>query len=97
MTINIFMFLFTIGAAASSLLTQAMKKAFTEVSSNILAAGDALIVGVGGTIAAYIILDIEFNAKNVVCIPLMALCVWVGSMISYDKVLQTIRQVKGGI
>ena len=96
MTINLFMFLFTIGAAASLLLTQAMKKAFKEVSSNILAAGDAVIVGIGGTVAAYIILEIEFNAKNVVCIPLMGLCVWVGSMVSYDKVLQTIRQCKGG-
>ena len=41
MTIELFMFLFTIGSVASSLLTQAMKKAFKNLSSNMLALASA--------------------------------------------------------
>lgn len=93
MTVQLFMFLFTIGSIVSSLLTQAMKKAFSDISSNLLAAFDALIIGLGGTTVAYILLDIAFDLKSIICIGLMAICVWVGSMIGYDKVLQTMEQL----
>lgn len=96
MTIELFMFLFTVGSLASSLLTQALKKAIKDLSSNITALISALVIGVGGTLAAYILLNVELNAKNIICLVLMAACVWVGSMIGYDKVLQTIAQLKGG-
>ena len=95
MTIELFLFLFTVGSSASSLLTQAMKKTFKYLSSNVLALISALIVGFGGTIAAYILMDINLDAKSIVCVPLMALCIWVGSMVSYDKILQTIAQLRG--
>lgn len=93
MTIELFMFLFTIGSLASSLLTQALKKAAKDLSSNITALISALVVGVGGTLAAYILLSVELNIKNIICLVLMAVCVWVGSMVGYDKVLQTIAQI----
>ena len=96
MTIELFLFFFTAGSAAASLLTQAMKKAFTNLTSNMLALASAILVGVFGTVAAYIFLEIPFNLKNIICIPLMAVCVWVGSMVSYDKVIQTIAQFKRG-
>lgn len=95
MTIELFLFLFTVGSSASSLLTQAMKKSFKNLSSNMLALVSALIVGVGGTLAAYILMGIVFDAKSIVCVPLMAICIWVGSMVSYDKILQTIAQLRG--
>ena len=93
MTIELFMFLFTVGSLASSLLTQALKKAVKDLSSNITALISALVVGVGGTLAAYIPLSVELNVKNIICLVLMAACVWVGSMVGYDKVLQTIAQI----
>ena len=96
MTIELFMFLFTVGSLASSLLTQALKKAIKDLSSNITALISALAIGVGGTLAAYILLNVELNAKNIICLVLMAACVWVGSMVGYDKVLQTIAQMKRG-
>lgn len=95
MTIELFLFLFTVGSSASSLLTQAMKKSFKNLSSNMLALVSALIVGVGGTMAAYLLMGIVFDAKSIVCVPLMAICIWVGSMVSYDKILQTIAQLRG--
>lgn len=95
MTIDLFIYLFTIGSAVSSLLTQAVKKALPNVSSNILALVDSVAVGVIGTFFAFILLDIAFTAKNIVSIVLMAVCIWIGSMLGYDKVTQTIKQLKG--
>ena len=95
MTIDLFIYLFTIGSAVSSLLTQAVKKALPNVSSNILALVDSVAVGIVGTVFAYILLDIAFTAKNIVSIVLMAVCIWIGSMLGYDKVTQAIKQLKG--
>lgn len=95
MTIQLFMFLFTIGSTVSSLMTQAIKKALPKIESNVIAFFDAIFVGIFGTVAAYGLIDVEFSIKNNICIFLMAVCIWVGSMIGYDKVKQTIDQIKG--
>lgn len=95
MTIQLFMFLFTIGSLISSLITEAIKKAYMNVSSNIIALIDAVVVGVIGTVFAYILMGIAFNLSNVICIILMAVCIWIGSMVGFDKVKQTINQIKG--
>ena len=95
MTIELFIYLFTIGGTFASLLTQAIKKTFNQVPSNILALCSSIIVGVGGTFSAYVLFDIAFTLSNIVCIPLMAVCIWVGSMCGYDKILQTLKQIGG--
>ena len=95
MTITLFLSLFTIGSAVSSLLTEALKKAFVHVSTNIIALVDAVIVGAFGTYVAYILMDVPLTSQNIICIVLMAICVWVGSMVGYDKVIQTISQIRG--
>ena len=94
MTIQLFMFLFTIGSLVSSLLTEAIKKSYKNVSTNVIALIDAVCVGVAGTVCAYILMGITFTLSNVICIVLMAVCVWIGSMIGYDKVMQTLNQLK---
>lgn len=95
MTITLFMTLFTIGSAVSALLTEAMKKLCVKwASPNIIALMDALIVGFFGTLAAYILMDVPLDPKNVICIILMTICIWIGSMIGYDKVIQTISQIR---
>lgn len=95
MTVNLFIYLFTLGSAASSLLTQAVKKSFDEVPSNLLALFSAIVVGVGGTAVAYSFLGIPFVLNNVLCMILMGVCIWVGSMVGYDKIVQLIKQHKG--
>lgn len=95
MTIELFIIMLTVGGTLSSLITQALKKAFDELSSNVIAIADAAIVGIGGMIIAYILMDIPFSLQNVVCIPLMAVCIAVGSMVGYDKVIQTLKQIRG--
>lgn len=96
MTIELFIFLFTIGSTVSSLLTQAMKKNLKNLSCNIIALINAGMVGMGGTIMAYVLMDIEFTPKNVVCLILMTFCLWIGSTVGYDKCLQTIAQIRKG-
>lgn len=97
MTIELFMFLFTVGSTVSSLLTEAIKKMKVKwVSANMIALIDAVIVGVGGTLGAYVLLDVTMDGKNMICVALMTICIWVGSMVGYDKVIQTISQVKRG-
>ena len=95
MTIQLFLFLFTIGSLMSSLVTEAIKKAFTSVSTNVIALADSVLVGLAGTICAYILMGIPFTLANDICIVLMAVCIWIGSMVGYDKVMQTISQIKG--
>ncbi len=96
MTLTTFLFIFFIGATAASLFTEALKKVFWEMSSNLIALITSAVVGVGGTIIAYILMDIPLDSKNIVCIILMTFLIWLGSMIGYDKVIQTIEQIKGG-
>jgi len=95
MNIQLFLYLFTLGSVVSSLLTEALKKAFNAIPTNIIAFVNACVVGILGTIAAYILMGIAFTLANIVCILLMTICIWIGSMIGYDKVIQTISQVKG--
>lgn len=95
MTVTLFIFLFTIGSMVSSLLTEALKKAFTYMSTNIIALVDAVVVGCLGTLSAYVLMGVEWSLSNIVCLVLMAFCIWIGSMVGYDKVLQTISQIKG--
>ena len=95
MTIEMFIYLFTLGSMFASLLTQATKKAFPNVSSNVLALINAALVGIAGMICAYVILSIPFTVANIIYIVLMGICIWIGSMIGYDKITQTIKQIRG--
>lgn len=94
MTFEMFIYLFTLGSMFASLLTQAAKKAFPNVSSNILALINVTLIGIIGMICAYVILSIPFTITNIVYIILTVICVWIGSMIGYDKVIQTIKQIR---
>lgn len=98
MTITLFMTLLVIMALAVSLLTEAVKKLFEgskfTYSSNVVVLIVSIIVGIGGTALAYVFLGIAFTPPNIVCMVLMALAVWVGAMLGYDKVLQMIEQLK---
>lgn len=94
MTIELFIFLFTIGALMSSLLTEAIKKAIPDISANILALCSAIFVGAIGMAFFYITHGIVFSISNFIYIILMSVCIWIGSMIGYDKVIQTIAQIR---
>ena len=100
MNIALFLIILTIGATASGLFTEAVKKAFQNAnknySANALALLDALVIGGGGTAVVYQFMDIPWTANNIISLCIMVLCVWVGSMVGYDKVIQLVKQIKEG-
>ena len=99
MTITLFVALLVVLAVVTSLVTEAVKKfldafTFVEYASNVVVLVVAVTVGTVGTTAAYVLLGISFTLANVICIGLMALAVWIGAMVGYDKVIQLIEQIK---
>ena len=98
MTVTLFISIFTAGAAASVLLTEAVKKAYAnagkQYSANVIALVDAFVIGGLGTAAAYMLTGIPWNVNNIICMILMIAAVWIASMVGYDKVLQLINQIK---
>ncbi len=97
MTITLFITILTIGAALTSLLTEAIKKAYANAdkvcSPNIIALIDAIVIGCGGTAVTYMLLGIDWTVNNIICMILMGILVWVGSMIGFDKISQLIKQI----
>ena len=94
MTPTLFILLFAILTIVSGLITQALKKAYSNsIATNVLALIDALFTGVGGTVTAYILMGIPFTPINCLCIGLLTIAVWLGSMIGFDKVKQSINQI----
>ena len=97
MTVTLFISILTLGATLTSVLTEAIKKAYQnankEYSANIIALVDAIAIGGGGTAVAYMLLGIDWTVNNIICMVLMAFVVWLGSMLGFDKILQTASQV----
>ena len=40
------------------------------------------------------LMDIPWTVNNIICLILMTVCVWIGSMIGYDKVAQLLKQIE---
>ena len=98
MNMMLFIALLVAFSAITSLCTEAVKKLLNELNvkyaPNVLVVILSLIVGIVGTGVYYILFSIEFNLINIVCMPLMGLATAVGSMVGYDKVIQTIEQLR---
>lgn len=101
MTITVFNTLLIIFSTITGFITEGFKKLLdgekVSYSSNILAFIIACLVGISGTGVYYVFSSIEFNATNIVCMGLMGLATSIGAMIGYDKVIQTVEQIKNKI
>lgn len=97
MTVTLFVTILTIGAMVSGLLTEAIKKAYSnankDYSANVIALINAVVVGGGGTAVTYMLLNVSWEVNNIICMALMVVCVWIGSMVGYDKIIQLIKQI----
>ena len=97
MTVTLFISLFTFGSVLCGLITEAIKNFYKnegkEYSANVIALVDALIVGGLGTATAYMLLGIPWTVNNIICLILMCVVIWLGAMVGFDKVLQTISQI----
>lgn len=98
MTVALFITILTCASTATGLLTEAIKKAYENAekkySANVIALINAIVLGCGGTACSYLLLGIEWTPNNIICLVLMALCVWIGSMIGYDKIIQLVKQIE---
>lgn len=92
MTLEHFIAMLTCGSMASSLLCQTLKKTVKNIPSNLVALFSAFVVGTGGSLIYYSLVDIPFTAKNIECAILLGIAMWVSSCCGYDKVIQLIRQ-----
>lgn len=97
MTVTLFITILTIGAAVAALITEAIKKVYANAgktySANVIALVDGVVVGCGGCAVMYMLLGIEWSVNNTICMVLMGVAVWIGSMIGYDKLIQLIKQL----
>lgn len=89
-----FLVLFIALSTVNGFLTEAVKKALdssnVKYSSNIVAAISAVVCGGGGSIIYYIANERPVDSLFAI---IMVVAVWVGSMVGYDKVIQTISQL----
>ena len=97
MTVTAFLIILTACAAATSLLTEGLKKLLdglgVRYASNILVLIVALIVGCGTTALYYVNDQVPFTALNSVYLALMGVANWLGATLGYDKVRQTMEQI----
>ena len=78
------------------LLTQSIKQFYynrgSQASPNVIALINAVVVGGLGTAFAYMLLSIPWTVNNILCLIAMIVLVWMGSMLGYSKILETIQQ-----
>lgn len=98
MNIENFICLLAILATVTSLITEGVKKTLTALNakyaSNIVVLLVSIFVGGVGTLLFYIWKGYDMNINSAIWILLMTVANWLGSMIGYDKVIQTITQIK---
>lgn len=96
MDITIFLMLLSAFSVLSSLVTEGIKKLFSDranLSYNVVALVAALVIGGGGTAIYYQLNEIVFSANNIIYAVLMGLASGLVSMIGFDKVKQAITQL----
>ena len=98
MTVTLFITFMPAAAAVNGLLTEAVKKAYENAgrkySANVIALINAAVIGGLGMAAVYMLMGIPWTVNNIICLVIMAVAVWIGSMIGYDKIIQLLKQIQ---
>lgn len=98
MNTTVFLILLSAFSVISGLFTEGIKNLAEDkvnLSCNIVALVTALIVGGSGTAVYYQLNAIPFSTNNIIYMILMGLASGLASMVGFDKVKQTIRQLTG--
>ena len=96
MSASLFLILLSAFSVLSGLVTEVIKRLLNEkekFSYNIIALIVALIVGGSGCTIYYQLSSIPFTLNNIIYIILMGLASGLCSMVGYDKVKQTVKQL----
>lgn len=99
MTFEVFLGLLFAVTSLAMLFTEGLKKALDEAGktyrTNLLAGAVAGSVSVLLSAGYIIITETAFNAKMAVYLIALVLLSWLSSMLGYDKIKQTLLQIKG--
>jgi VIT1/CCC1 family predicted Fe2+/Mn2+ transporter len=98
MTLEVFLFGLLIVSAFTGLFTEGIKKLLQEKNkayyANALAGYVAIALSVLIGVAYIILTEAAFNARMAVYLIALVLLSWLCAMVGYDKVIQTIAQIK---
>lgn len=96
MTITIFILGITICSAFTALVTEAVKKMIGDKANpNLIAAISSVIVALITATAYALLGNVPVDTTYIVAGILLVIFSWLGAMVGYDKLIQTIRQITG--
>lgn len=93
MTLTLFIVLVTILSLVNSLITEALKKTMNITKPTLVVAILSAVTGLGGGLAAYILMGIAFTASSITCLILLIPTIWLTATLGYDKVMEVITQI----
>ncbi len=88
------MILLTACALVTGLVTEAIKKMFSN-KANIVAAIVSIVVSWSVGVGYVVYNDIAFNTQIIILLIVLVIGSWLCAMVGYDKVVQTIKQIAG--
>ena len=94
MTITIGSFILMVCSIMTGLIVEAVKKMFVVDKPNILAAIVSVLVGIAVPVGYILINNISFDINAVLYVISIVVLSWLCSMLGFDKVMQTIGQIK---
>ena len=97
MTVELLIQLVVVGAIITSLLTQAIKvwcaNAGKDCAPNFVALINAVVVGLIMGVIVFVFLALPVTIGNVLSVIALIFIIWIGSMIGFDKVVQSLKQL----
>lgn len=94
MTITIGSFILMICSIMTGLIVEAIKKMVNVDKPNIVAAIVSVIVGIAVPVGYILMNHIFFDTTAILYIISIVVLSWLCSMLGFDKVMQTISQIK---
>lgn len=97
MNVTVFLTLLFVFSTITGLIVECVKKIVVDkvnISYNIAALIVAMIVGLAGCAIYYQLNAIPFTVNNIIYMVLLGFASALTSMLGYDKIAQTIQQIK---
>ncbi len=94
MTISIGSFILMICSLLTGLIVEAIKKMVTVDKPNIVAAIVSVIVGIAVPVGYILLNNLAFDTAAILYIISIVTLSWLCSMLGFDKVTQTLAQLK---
>ncbi|MCD7927919.1 MAG: aminopeptidase [Oscillospiraceae bacterium] len=98
MDVEIILFGMLIVSTLTGLATEALKKLLTEYNrsyhANMLADGVSLVISVAVVIGYVVLTETPWSGQIIVTGVVLVFLSWLCAMVGYDKVIQTISQIK---